>query len=288
MIRLTRATAWLIAAGIPAIGYICSCGPTGPGNNAPSLAPVADRTVFVGEPIDFRISATDPEGDAIAFSLFGAPGGASLDPSSGLFSWRPALSDTGEKTMTFRASDGAHEVSSSAKFTVIMPSLGESEVIRFLRPAGGEVYTYGDTLTIAFVMKWCGYNAYMQVRGPNQSPCSFAGTSMYWPTRDSNDSTDADGRVCKFSRRFQDRGLWIGYYRLPLIDVDGNSNAAGCAIGFGGAAARVDSLYLFLKDPYADTRNPMECASDPPSGIAVINALLSGNCSNKFSVAPRQ
>jgi len=280
----------MMVAGALGIAFICSCWPNDPAGDKgapPSLTPVADRTVFVGEPIDFRISATDPDGDAITFSLSGAPG-ATLNPSSGAFSWRPALSDTGEKTIVFQASDGTHSITSSTKFTVIMPVLGASEVIRFLRPAGGEVYTYGDTLTIAFAVKWCAQIAYMEVYMPNRSSCSFAGTSEYWPTRESNDSTDVDGRVRKFSRRFQDRDMWIGFYKLPLLDIRADSNAAGCSIGFGGGTARVDSLFMRLKDPYANTRDPAECASDPASGFGVMNALLVGDYSNKFSVAPRQ
>jgi hypothetical protein len=243
--------------------------------------------VFVGEPIDFTVSATDPEGDAIAFSLSGAPGGASINPSSGLFSWRPKISDTGAKTIVLQASDGAQIATSNMQFTVIMPVLDATENIRFLRPAGGEVFTYGDTLTIAFATRWCAHNVFMQIFGPGQDLCSFANTSEYWPTRDSNDSTDVDGNVRKFSRRFQNLGMWIGYYKLPLVAIGAGSSSASCPIGFGGGTARVDSLRIKLKDPYANTTSPQECTSDPIAGFSILNDLLIGKVSNMFSVAPR-
>lgn len=289
MIRLTTASGWAAIVGMPAICAICFCGPTGSVNNAPSLTPVADKTVFVGEPIDFRISATDPDGDAVAYSLSGAGDGASLDPSSGQFSWRPAPADTGEKTIVFQASDGRHAITASANFTVIMPSLGASESIRFLRPSGGEVYAYGDTLAIAFVMNYCARNAPMRVSAPGQYSCSFANTSEYWPTRDSEDSTDASGRVCKFLRKYPDLGIWVCFYKLPLVDLTSlNNPSGGCAFSFGGGTARVDSLRIFLWDPYAtEMIFPMECASDASAGFAVVNALLVGKNSNTFSVAPR-
>jgi hypothetical protein len=82
--------------------------------------------------------------------------------------------------------------------------------------------------------------------------------------------------------------MWIGFYKLPLLDISKDQSAEGCAIGFGGGTARVDSLFMHLKDPYANMRDPAECASDPASGFEVMNALLVGGYSNRFSVAPRQ
>jgi hypothetical protein len=267
-----------------AVGFICSCGPTQPGSGntqPPSLTAIADWTVFVGEPIDFRVVATDPEGDAITFSLPGAPGNASLDPSSGLFSWRPALADTGEKTIPFQASDGAHNVATSTTFTVIMPALTDSEAVRFLRPVGEETYTYGDTLTIAFAIKWCCENAFIEVHTRDQNTLAQA---IDMPARDVTDFTDSQGRVCRFARPFPDRMMWIGYYKFPLVD---QVTMIGDTLRLGGGTARVDSVRIRVFDPYVDLRGPAGCASTIPVGFQVMNDIMVGVYSGYFSVAPR-
>jgi len=284
MTRLTRSAVWLAAAGMAAVGFICSCGPTQPGSGntqPPTLTAIADRTVYVGEPIDLRVAATDPDGDRVTFSLSGASCGASINPS-GIFSWRPTLADTGEKTIVFKASDGAHEVTASTKFIVIMPALADTEAIRFLRPLEGETYRYGDTLTIAFAIKWCAMNAFIEVQAPDQRPTSSQAIDM--PARGVTDSTDSQGRVCRFARLFQDRMLWIGYYKLPLVD---QVTLTGDTLRLGGGAARIDSIKIKVADIYVDTRGPEGCASTIDAGVPVMFSLKEGVYSGNFSVAPR-
>jgi len=273
-------------AGI-AGGAICSCGPNDPTENlgnSPVISQIASRSVFVGEPIDFKLNATDPDGDNISISLSSGPSGVRVNASSGLVSWRPALADTGVKTLQFAVSDGKNIASQSAQFTVTMPSLADTEAIRILRPAGGETFTYGDTLVVAFAMKWCAGDAYPEISSPEQFSCSFAPSESYYALRDLNDSTDVDGRVFRFVRRFPDRGLWLGFYKLRLADT--TYNDLGCALDFGAGIAIQDSIVLKIKDPYGDTRQPDECSSDPTIAQQIIQGLKYGVKSGLFSVAP--
>jgi hypothetical protein len=281
MKRITTIVLFAISAG-----FICSCLPTGPADNdkgqPPSVAAIDSRTVYVGEPIDFRVVAMDPEGDPLSYSLSGAPVSALINAFTGLFSWRPALTDTGERIITFRASDGGTAGSASAKFTVIMPGLADTEAVRILRPAAGDTFTYGDTLTIAFVMKWCGIEALPQIFTPGMmSLCSFAPSREYEPTRDLTDSADIDGNVCRFSRRFPERNLWIGYYRLPLINR--TISSVGCSLDFGGNTTVQDSIFLQIKDPYGTERN----GCDPANPDKIMNGLLTGAYCRFFAVTPR-
>ncbi len=95
--------------------------PTPPPNQPPVLSPIADRTVNEGVKLTVPVSASDPDGDAIAYSLgAGAPPGAAIDSHSGLFTWTPdPYSSTGTYTITVVATDsGSPPLSASESFTV--------------------------------------------------------------------------------------------------------------------------------------------------------------------------
>src|SRR5205085_653875 len=65
-----------------------------------TVTPVNDAPAVTGVPstattpelaaYTFTASATDVDGDSVAFSLVGAPAGAAIDPQSGIFTWTPA------------------------------------------------------------------------------------------------------------------------------------------------------------------------------------------------------
>ncbi len=73
-------------APIPAIYY------AGNVNQAPVLDPIGDKSVHVGTELSFRVTATDLDVPAneLTYSLdAGSPSGASINPSTGLFTWIP-------------------------------------------------------------------------------------------------------------------------------------------------------------------------------------------------------
>ncbi len=57
-------------------------------NGAPLLQPLASQTVDAETDVHFTAVAIDP-GDAVLYSLIGAPAGAAIDPATGVFSWTP-------------------------------------------------------------------------------------------------------------------------------------------------------------------------------------------------------
>lgn len=58
-------------------------------NAAPVLGDPADRSVWVGQLVQFQLQASDADGDTLSFSSSGLPPGATLSPG-GAFSWTPA------------------------------------------------------------------------------------------------------------------------------------------------------------------------------------------------------
>ncbi len=77
-----------------------------PGNHAPTLDPIPDQTVVVGDTLQIDAEASDPDSDdVLTFSLDLAPGGMSLDPDTGVIIWTPTEDDVGTHDVTVRVTD---------------------------------------------------------------------------------------------------------------------------------------------------------------------------------------
>ena len=93
-----------------------------PVNDAPVLAPIADRWIPPGRPMLITMVATDIDSPAgeLAFSLIDPPVGAEINSSSGLFTWVPAEAQNGSTNIIrVVASDGGTpEMSDTKSFKV--------------------------------------------------------------------------------------------------------------------------------------------------------------------------
>ena len=92
------------------------------GNTAPSLAPVANQIVNVGVTVSVTNVATDPDvpPQTLAFSQIAGPG--SLDPVTGIFTWRPpvASSGTSNNVAVVVTDNGSPNLSATNNFAVIV------------------------------------------------------------------------------------------------------------------------------------------------------------------------
>jgi len=67
------------------------------------------------------VRATDPRGEAVTLTASGLPLGATFKNNgdgTGTFTWRPSVSQGGEHTITFIASDGSGQGSQTVVITV--------------------------------------------------------------------------------------------------------------------------------------------------------------------------
>lgn len=89
----------------------------GGGNTAPSLAPIANQTVNVGDAVSIPTAVTDPDGGPFTYSLTASPAGASIDPT-GLISWIPsAAQGATSPTVTVQVTDSGG-LSDTESFTI--------------------------------------------------------------------------------------------------------------------------------------------------------------------------
>jgi uncharacterized repeat protein (TIGR03803 family) len=102
-----------------------------PVNDAPVLT-IANKTVVQGTLLTFTVTATDPDaGQTKTFSLMTPPSGATINATTGVFSWTPPA--IGTFTIKVRATDNGSPVLSSEKtftVTVTAPAITSTAVIR--------------------------------------------------------------------------------------------------------------------------------------------------------------
>ena len=93
--------------GASAIYFLSAATPKAPNtswlNRYPVLNPIADQTALVNELFSYHVVASDPDSDALAFSLGVAPTGAVIHATSGQLTWTP--SSTGTNLVTVRVTD---------------------------------------------------------------------------------------------------------------------------------------------------------------------------------------
>ncbi|MBT4140842.1 MAG: hypothetical protein HOE48_23220 [Candidatus Latescibacteria bacterium] len=86
-------------------------------NNPPVIAGLAGQTVNEGEGLKFAVSATDPNSDAVTFTASELPEGATFE--GGNFVWTPGFDQGGAFVVTFTASVGKEQASTSVDITVV-------------------------------------------------------------------------------------------------------------------------------------------------------------------------
>jgi len=93
-------------------------------NDAPVLAPIGAKSVNEGQTLSIQLQASDPNGDKLTYSVVRAPDGlvmpkgVSIDPATGLFTWKPALNTAGTYQFAFGASDGSARAAETITVTV--------------------------------------------------------------------------------------------------------------------------------------------------------------------------
>ncbi|MEM3119124.1 MAG: tandem-95 repeat protein, partial [Nitrososphaerales archaeon] len=102
-------------------------------NDAPVLNAIGDKTVDELSLLTFTASATDADipANTLTFSLVGAPAGASINPSTGVFTWTPT-EEQGPDAYTFDVvvtDNGDPNLSDSETITVTVDEVNEAPVL---------------------------------------------------------------------------------------------------------------------------------------------------------------
>jgi hypothetical protein len=125
-------------------------------NHAPVLAPIGNRSVNEGAVLVFQANATDEDaGQALTFTLTNAPNGASIDGSTGVFTWTPAEGDgPGQYTFDVMVTDNGSPALSDGE--TIMVTVDEINAAPILAAIGNNAANVDQPLTFtASAMESC-------------------------------------------------------------------------------------------------------------------------------------
>jgi len=89
-----------------------------PENELPIITSTPITTAIVGFVYVYDVNATDPDGDALTYTLSVAPIGMNIDYSTGIISWSPSSFQLGDNEVVVRVSDGTSSVTQSFVITV--------------------------------------------------------------------------------------------------------------------------------------------------------------------------
>ncbi len=88
------------------------------GNEAPILDPIGNQTVGEGSLLEFVVTANDPNGDSLNYSISGLPDGAAFDSDQQKFSWTPNYAQAGSFNLQVSVTDGTYSDTEQIVVTV--------------------------------------------------------------------------------------------------------------------------------------------------------------------------
>jgi hypothetical protein len=115
-------------------------------NQAPIFTSTPRTTTRIGSSYFYQVEATDPNGDALTYSLVNAPTGMTLE--NGLISWQSTAAQAGQQTVTIQASDGTLTTEQTYQITVSHQASNRAPIITSapnLTTNIEQIYTYNLT-----------------------------------------------------------------------------------------------------------------------------------------------
>ncbi len=94
------------------------------GNRAPALTVPGNLSSTEGGLVSLQLSGSDPDGDALTYSVAGLPGSLSVDPATGIVAGTLSFSSAGTFNVTATVSDG--RLSASQAFTLTVANINRA------------------------------------------------------------------------------------------------------------------------------------------------------------------
>ncbi|MBI4003717.1 MAG: putative Ig domain-containing protein, partial [Candidatus Omnitrophica bacterium] len=116
-----------------------------------------------GQLLRFYVTATDPQGDPLTYSATALPAGASFNPTTREFLWRPGYAQAGSYTVSFTASDGSQSDTQNLPITVTNLGLAIASLTDSPDPFSPSL---GQTTTIAATFNQPVTSWTLEIRGP--------------------------------------------------------------------------------------------------------------------------
>jgi autotransporter-associated beta strand protein len=119
------------------------------GNTAPTLNTISDQTIIAGQTLNIPAVASDPDvpSQTLNFSLLVGPTNATIDPGTGVFTWRPLIPQAGATyPLTVKVADnGSPSLSATQSFNVTVTAPAQPGVTSIFSGGLLTVSVTGDT-----------------------------------------------------------------------------------------------------------------------------------------------
>ncbi len=90
-------------------------------NQPPVMTSIPDKVAITGQMLSFKVLVTDPDGDPLTYSTSSLPAGAQFNTATQMFTWTPAMNQTGEYQISFTVTDGQFSDTRTVKILAIVP-----------------------------------------------------------------------------------------------------------------------------------------------------------------------
>ncbi|MFD1145291.1 cadherin repeat domain-containing protein, partial [Larkinella insperata] len=199
---------------------------------APILTAIGSKTLTLGQPLSFTAQATDSDlpAQTLSYSVTG-PSGASINASSGAFSWTPTT--TGSYSLTVKVTDsGSPALAAQETITVTVnpaPVVGQAVVSFSLMNADSDqeirVLQPGDQINLASLP-----TKNLNIRA-NTNPVTVGSVRMVLSGRQSRTQTETGAPYALFGDSNGNYNTWVpalGSYSLTTTPYTG-AGATGTA-----------------------------------------------------------
>jgi len=115
-------------------------------NQAPTITTNPPTSATVGTQYQYDVNATDPDGDTLTYSLVTAPTGMTINSSTGLITWTPTSSQTGNNTVKVSVSDGKSNGTVFQEWIINVTQ----PTITVTAPAAGATWIVGAAQTVSW------------------------------------------------------------------------------------------------------------------------------------------
>ncbi|MDM8528045.1 FG-GAP-like repeat-containing protein [Anaerolineales bacterium HSG24] len=237
-------------------------------NEAPVLASIGDKSVLVNNPLSFTASATDPEDNTLQFSLTSPPAGATINASSGLFSWTPDTVDNFSLTVKVDETNGnPSNLNDSEAITIFVTNFSCSAV--------NQIPTNQCNALLSLYNSTNGAS-WSDVASNNwtvtDTPCSWTGITCSGGqvTEISRDGKNLVGVIPDLSALTSLQKLWVQNNQLSgdiPTSLSSLSSLSNLDLGYNKLTASDSGLITFLNSKDSNWANTQTV---PPTNLSAI------------------
>ncbi len=145
------------------------------GAHRPNLSAIGNRQITAGQTLTLTLSAIDPDGDSLTYSVSGLPSGATF--SERTFTWTPTESQVGSHQVTFTVSDGQAQDSETITITVTSTTTNAAPVLSAI---GGKSTQENQRLAFSISATDTDGDSITYSASNLPSGASFSGQNFAW------------------------------------------------------------------------------------------------------------